>query len=135
MTKQEIVNYVCETPGNTNPAVLNSMLDDFSKPVIIHLNDYNIDLESLIYSGETSAPLENGSEIFAKINRAIKNNQRVLISANLGRDVCYAPITTWTWNPEREIYYMGGIVTGHTGVNWMVVKVAISHEGILFELM
>ena len=27
MTKQEVINYITETPGNTNPAVLNSILD------------------------------------------------------------------------------------------------------------
>ena len=30
MNKQDIINYVCETPTNTNKAVLTSMLDNFS---------------------------------------------------------------------------------------------------------
>ena len=30
MTKQDIIDYVVETPTNTNPAVLSSMLDTFS---------------------------------------------------------------------------------------------------------
>lgn len=38
MTKQEIVNYVCETPGNTNPAVLSSMLDDFGAKECYYIN-------------------------------------------------------------------------------------------------
>ena len=29
MTKQEVINYITETPGNTNPAVLSSILNEF----------------------------------------------------------------------------------------------------------
>ena len=29
MTKQEVINYIVETPGNTNPAVLSSILNEF----------------------------------------------------------------------------------------------------------
>lgn len=29
MTKQEVINYITETPGNTNPAVLSSILSEF----------------------------------------------------------------------------------------------------------
>ena len=29
MTKQEVISYITETPGNTNPAVLSGILDDF----------------------------------------------------------------------------------------------------------
>ena len=30
MTKQEVINYIIETPGNTNPAVLSTILNRFS---------------------------------------------------------------------------------------------------------
>ena len=29
MTRQEVINYITETPGNTNPAVLSSILNEF----------------------------------------------------------------------------------------------------------
>lgn len=29
MTKQEVINYIVETPGNTNPAVLSTILNEF----------------------------------------------------------------------------------------------------------
>ena len=29
MTKQEVINYIVKTPGNTNPAVLSSILNEF----------------------------------------------------------------------------------------------------------
>ena len=29
MTKQEVINYIIETPGNTNPAVLSGILNEF----------------------------------------------------------------------------------------------------------
>lgn len=42
MDKNDIINYVMETPGNSNPAVLGSMLDSYSgssSPLIVHYSD------------------------------------------------------------------------------------------------
>lgn len=30
MTKQDIIDYIMETPGNTNPAILSQMIDEVS---------------------------------------------------------------------------------------------------------
>lgn len=51
MTKKEILDYIIETPGNTNRAVLGDMLDSFeggsgggggAKPLIIHVTEEEV---------------------------------------------------------------------------------------------
>ncbi len=64
MTKQEIVNYVCETPGNTNPAVLSSMLNEFGPKECYYINTDKI----LGNNGFFRAP----HELIGKINLICK---------------------------------------------------------------
>lgn len=44
MGAEDIFNYVMETPGNTNPNVLRSLLDNFnSKVLVVHNIDSSLD--------------------------------------------------------------------------------------------
>lgn len=55
MTNQEIVDYVINTPHNTNPVILKQMLKDVSSP------GGNADLTGVVRSVNDKTPDENGN--------------------------------------------------------------------------
>ena len=59
MTKQEVINYITETPGNTNPAVLSSILNEFG------VSDNKQEIEFLATENGVFTPHEG--KVFNKV--------------------------------------------------------------------
>ena len=108
MTKQDIINYVTETPQNTNPAILNTMLDqlssgdggggesgDFSTAEVTIINNSQVDSlsncpncwESNTLPVENFPPVVNSTALIATENTKI-------IYAPLYKGACF-------WTPTE----------------------------------
>ena len=59
MTKQEVINYIVETPGNTNPAVLSTILNEFG------VSDNKQEIEFLATENGVFTPHEG--KVFNKV--------------------------------------------------------------------
>lgn len=140
MTKQEIVNYVCETPGNTNPAVLGSMLDSFEEEngfITIMLDDYGIHIKEIMDSNqeEVSFPKEQSDLLFEKVSAALEKNKTVLVGAKLsGNNVNYSFLDNFTMDEERGLFWVGGCITGFTGFGWSSAYIGINPEVIHIKI-
>lgn len=67
MDKQDIINYVLETPTNTNPAVLSDMLDSISGGGVemVTLFDDDINIANYFPSTQYGRARGNGSDVFS----------------------------------------------------------------------
>lgn len=140
MTKQEIVNYVCETPGNTNPAVLSSMLDSFEEDngfVVINLDDCGVPIFSMIMSGQTSFEYETSDvdPLFSKITDALKRNKMIVFGTKMTDDIItYVPIQNYTKNNEGKLLYASAIIAGNfsNGVAQVLIRMKPGKGTITF---
>ena len=51
MRAREIYDYIKETPGNVNPAILKNMLDEYVESQTNELYDYDVDVEDELETG------------------------------------------------------------------------------------
>ena len=86
MGKEEIFNYVMETPGNTNPNVLRSLLDNSSNKYIVTLTPTSED-----FSGTMDKTVAEMTEAY---NAGMQIVWRVILAVNAYVDVDVTAVMT-----------------------------------------
>lgn len=85
MDKEKIISYVMETPGNTNPNVLRSLLDDGSSN--------NKFIVTLTLTSETGGITDKSNK---EIYEAIKAGKEIWFTGNMDDMIGYFPLAYYT---------------------------------------
>lgn len=108
MTKQDVINYVCETPHNTNRAVLGTILDQYA------VSDNKTEIELLAQENKVYTPATG--KVYNKVTVNVPTSSSDIEVVNRGQNY----LLDKTWQEINTLYEAGKDVI-----------LSIANEGVL----
>ena len=115
MDKQDIINYVTETPGNTNKAVLGSMLDSMSGGEAASGSDVEVVSITMMPAGATL------DKTYIEIDEAYKSGKMIFGKFIFGNNKFFGNVCVRPSGSENNYYFecVSHTLSGSGSINWV----------------
>ena len=122
MGKQEVINYVMNTPHNTNPAILKQMLDEVDGG-----NNFAVKLI------QTESP-RVADKSFNEILNALQSGKNVYAYFETDPDGGHSVAVEYDNMPDRIYFtFIGAVVQAHTLNSYYFTTAVVEYDGTWFS--